>query len=145
VKQDIAVEAGTIAPWYGQPGGGIQYKLPNNKKISELGGYIEEIDKNKVRTRKARTFAEIMKRRQAMTVNDLQELLIKNGVSETAYVLPPYTFSRSDGVYYLQHKQDGRWRIFFLERGNISDESFHATEDEACRRFKEIFYPKLAE
>ena len=32
--QPVKVEAGEVAPWFGQPGGGVQYKF--NKSITEL-------------------------------------------------------------------------------------------------------------
>ena len=36
------VEEGLIAPWFNEPGGGIQYRLP--KTIDELSGYLKEVD-----------------------------------------------------------------------------------------------------
>ncbi len=41
VKDIENVQAAEVASWFGQPGGGIQYKLP--KKISELEGYLVEV------------------------------------------------------------------------------------------------------
>jgi RHS repeat-associated protein len=43
ILKPIDVEMGIVAPWFDQPGGGIQYKLP--KSITELisEGYIREI------------------------------------------------------------------------------------------------------
>ena len=35
------VKAGEIAPWFGQPGGGIQYQLPETVKV--LKGFLFEI------------------------------------------------------------------------------------------------------
>lgn len=44
VIRDIEnVEEGLIAPWFNDPGGGIQYRLP--KTIDELSGYLKEVDK----------------------------------------------------------------------------------------------------
>ena len=48
IKKDIhGVESGTVAPWFGQPGGGLQYRLP--KTIKELtkksNGTLERIKK----------------------------------------------------------------------------------------------------
>ena len=43
VKKDITgVLSGRTAPWFGQTGGGWQYKLPN--RIMELSDYLEEVD-----------------------------------------------------------------------------------------------------
>ncbi|MDR3149545.1 MAG: hypothetical protein LBT88_06000 [Oscillospiraceae bacterium] len=80
-----------------------------------------------------------------MSIQDLKDLLNKNNIKPSAYCLPPDDYSVCDCVYYLQPAKDGRWAVFFEERGKRSDMTYHATEDEACRRFKEIFYPKLAE
>lgn len=41
VKDIENVQKAEIAAWFGQPGGGIQYKLP--KKIFELEGYLKEV------------------------------------------------------------------------------------------------------
>ena len=42
VVEDITgVESGAVAPWFGQPGGSIQYKLP--KSIVDLEGKIKEL------------------------------------------------------------------------------------------------------
>ena len=41
VKDIENVQKAEIAAWFGQPGGGIQYKLP--KKIVELEGYLKEV------------------------------------------------------------------------------------------------------
>ena len=41
VKDIENVRAAEISAWFGQPGGGIQYKLP--KRIIELGGYLKEV------------------------------------------------------------------------------------------------------
>ena len=42
VVEDInGVESGEVAPWFGQPGGSIQYKLP--KSIVDLEGKIKEL------------------------------------------------------------------------------------------------------
>ena len=41
VKDIENVQAAEISAWFGQPGGGIQYKLP--KRIIELGGYLKEV------------------------------------------------------------------------------------------------------
>lgn len=41
VKDIDNVQAAEISAWFGQPGGGIQYKLP--KKIFELSEYLKEI------------------------------------------------------------------------------------------------------
>ena len=42
VLEDITdVEMGEVAPWFGQPGGSIQYKLP--KSIADLEGKIKEL------------------------------------------------------------------------------------------------------
>ncbi len=41
VKDIDNVKAAEISAWFGQPGGGIQYKLP--KRIIELGGYLKEV------------------------------------------------------------------------------------------------------
>lgn len=41
VKDIDNAQAAEISAWFGQPGGGIQYKLP--KKIFELSEYLKEI------------------------------------------------------------------------------------------------------
>lgn len=41
VKDIDNAQAAEISTWFGQPGGGIQYKLP--KRIIELGGYFKEV------------------------------------------------------------------------------------------------------
>ena len=41
VKDIDNVQAAEISAWFGQPSGGIQYKLP--KQIIELGGYLKEV------------------------------------------------------------------------------------------------------
>ncbi len=41
IKDIEKVKAGTTAPWFGKPGGGIQYELPNEIRLLE--GYIHEI------------------------------------------------------------------------------------------------------
>lgn len=41
VKNIDNVHAAEISAWFGQPGGGIQYKLP--KRIIELGGYLKKV------------------------------------------------------------------------------------------------------
>lgn len=42
VIKDIGnVQEAEIGAWFGQPGGGVQYKLP--KRIVELGGYLKEV------------------------------------------------------------------------------------------------------
>ena len=42
ILKDIEnVQEAEVAPWFGQPGGGIQYKLP--RKISDLTEYLEEV------------------------------------------------------------------------------------------------------
>ena len=40
-KEITQVESAVIAPWFGQKGGGIQYKLP--QRISELGDFLKEV------------------------------------------------------------------------------------------------------
>ncbi len=43
ILKPLEVEAGTAAPWFNQPGGGVQYKLPDTiENLRELG-YIEPI------------------------------------------------------------------------------------------------------
>lgn len=43
VKKDIpGVLSGRTAPWFGQPGGGWQYKLPG--RIMNMADYLEEVD-----------------------------------------------------------------------------------------------------
>ena len=44
VKDIENVGEGVIAPWFGDPGGGIQYKLP--KSVKELSDYLERVIKN---------------------------------------------------------------------------------------------------
>ncbi|KAM7216917.1 Protein of unknown function (DUF4237) domain containing protein [Rhypophila decipiens] len=41
------VEAGPIALWFEQPGQGVQYHLPENKRVQDLvdSGYLVEIDR----------------------------------------------------------------------------------------------------
>ncbi len=45
VLQDIEnVQEGTAAPWFGQPGGGTQYRLPDTIEVLRKGEYIRPID-----------------------------------------------------------------------------------------------------
>ena len=37
------MEAGTIAPWFNMPGGGIQYKLTQSVQWYKDMGYLEEV------------------------------------------------------------------------------------------------------
>jgi hypothetical protein len=41
IISDIEAESGTIAPWFGNPGGGKQYKLSD--RIAKLSAYFEEV------------------------------------------------------------------------------------------------------
>jgi hypothetical protein len=42
VAKPVEVESGTIAPWFGKPGGGIQYVLPRPaSQLVEDGALIE--------------------------------------------------------------------------------------------------------
>jgi RHS repeat-associated protein len=43
IKPIENVQSGKIAPWFGQPGGGIQYKLPKSIEQLKAEKYIEEI------------------------------------------------------------------------------------------------------
>lgn len=43
VLKQIDVEKSTVAPWFGDPGLGIQYKLPMSLKDILSKGYIKEI------------------------------------------------------------------------------------------------------
>lgn len=40
----FTVTSGPIAPWFGQPGQGVQYKLNDNIMTLLEGGYIEAVD-----------------------------------------------------------------------------------------------------
>ncbi|EEA26181.1 conserved hypothetical protein [Talaromyces marneffei ATCC 18224] len=42
--RDIEVESGAIAPWYGQPGGGIQYILPDTTGVLVGNGWLQDVD-----------------------------------------------------------------------------------------------------
>jgi hypothetical protein len=43
IGNDIEVESGVVAPWFGQPGGGIQYRLPKDIKTLLAEGVLEEV------------------------------------------------------------------------------------------------------
>jgi hypothetical protein len=78
-----------------------------------------------------------------MTVKDVKKILADNNVSTTAYCVHPDTLNLTDCTYYLQREKGGKWTVFFEERNIKYDQTYHDTEDEACRQFIKIFYPKL--
>jgi hypothetical protein len=43
VKPIPGVKAGTTVPWFGQPGGGMQYQMPQNFQQLEQQGYIKVV------------------------------------------------------------------------------------------------------
>lgn len=43
IKDITNVQTGTAAPWFGQPGGGVQHSLPHNIDYLKRNGYIVEI------------------------------------------------------------------------------------------------------
>ena len=43
VKKPITCEGGLASPWFGQPGGGIQYKLPHSVEWYVKNKYLEEL------------------------------------------------------------------------------------------------------
>lgn len=46
VKQSLTVRAGPIAPWFGQPGQGVQYKLDVNVQNLVNSGVLKRVDPN---------------------------------------------------------------------------------------------------
>ena len=78
-----------------------------------------------------------------MTVDDLKKLLDVNGIDEAEYDFPPGAKGLLDDVCYIQKRETGKWRIFYFERGEHFDESYHDTEAEACEQFLKVFYPEL--
>jgi hypothetical protein len=114
----------------------MQYKLP--KKIFELKKkFIEDLSGVVVKANDIRKGALIM------TVQDLRTLLEVNNVRESNYVIYPQTGTVSPCACFIQPAQTGGWKIFMEERGEVSDVSYHDTEEAACMRFLEEFFPRL--
>lgn len=43
VRKPFQVEAGKTAPWFGEPGGGIQYELPASVQTLVTAGYLQPV------------------------------------------------------------------------------------------------------
>lgn len=44
VRKEFVVLSGPIAPWFGQPGQGTQYRAYSRVMDLEAGGFLEEVD-----------------------------------------------------------------------------------------------------
>lgn len=64
--------------------------------------------------------------------NELKAILDDIGVPEYYYKIDLSSFGRTDERLCLERK-DGKWIVYFEERGNRTTEEFFETEDEACR------------
>jgi hypothetical protein len=67
-----------------------------------------------------------------MNISELRTALAEHGVQSRAFSLGD---DRKLDEQYRLEESKGLWIVCYLERGNMTDEHWFATEDEACRYF----------
>ena len=70
------------------------------------------------------------KENRQMNINELDEILEKEGISYSWYYLygPQYTKEQKTCI----EKREDKWYVFYFERGNESDVKIFKNESDAC-------------
>jgi SPP1 gp7 family putative phage head morphogenesis protein len=134
IISDVAnAEAGTIAPWFGEPGGGTQYKIPmSGKRYNKALQRITTGSKKTI----AKTFSQIIKGYKTMTLQGVKEWLRDNNIPDDSCTW----YSDGGGASYVGYgyihpRTDGKWITYWVDGHTVKDMVVHETEDAACRAF----------
>jgi hypothetical protein len=125
VLKETAVWSGPVAPWFGQPGGGIQHfaLMPVADLVGT--GFLEEIDRTGV-VRADPAIGELFSEDLATSLYWRTHVTVPEGLVSDGQV-------REQSWCFLEGK-DGWWDVFFYEHGSRSEDLGRADSRQAALR-----------
>ncbi|EAQ80706.1 hypothetical protein DSM3645_11836 [Blastopirellula marina DSM 3645] len=110
VLKPLPALEGKAAPWFDQPGGGVQYDLVKSIEHWLERGYLEQV-------KQTMNLEELAKKLEASNVPDDMVSLV-GGLPNEAHCIEQWA--------------DGTWRTYYSERGRRSGLKTFETEEAAC-------------
>ncbi|MCC3767704.1 TNT domain-containing protein [Streptomyces sp. UNOC14_S4] len=146
VKKQFGVYKGAIAPWFGQPGKGTQYKLdaaadatlPKDVNVKWLldNKYLEESTATAKPAAKRSSLVRSTTARPDVDRHSVRAELRKAGIPDDFYRIGDvHDPAAPASEYYSLHRAaSGDWEVALTERGRKRVVATYASEDEACGR-----------